>query len=287
MIPEEHISDWSKVAPWAEQSQTELDLIISRAMVNIFSDDMLREELRMRGGTALNKLHFPKPYRYSEDIDVNRTTAGPIGPILSQLRTVLEPWLGTARFNQSPIAPKLLFRINPTYKSEAKIRLKVEISTREIIAFDDPLELPFEVSNPWFSGKTTIPTFSNEEMLATKLRALLGRDKGRDLFDVAHGLDVFENINPDRVVELFRLYADQSEERISRAQAQQRMFAKMAKPRFIEDLSALLPASDAESLTNKEISHALLRVSRDLVERFPGDPWAKLEKNKEKYGISW
>ncbi len=69
----------------------EQDLIISRALVGIFSEGMLREALRFRGGTALNKLHFPEPLRYSEDIDLVRTSAGPIGPILDRLRVVLEP----------------------------------------------------------------------------------------------------------------------------------------------------------------------------------------------------
>ena len=51
------------------------------------------------------------------------------------------------------------------------IRLKIEINTREIEAFDTPTALTLEVVNPWFSGKAAISTFSREEMLATKLRA--------------------------------------------------------------------------------------------------------------------
>ena len=38
-------------------------LIISRALVEIFNDDYLKKELRFRGGTALNKLHFPTAYQ--------------------------------------------------------------------------------------------------------------------------------------------------------------------------------------------------------------------------------
>jgi predicted nucleotidyltransferase component of viral defense system len=67
MIPSMNITAWSTVAPWPAMRQIEQDLIISRALVDIFSDTMLAEELRFRGGTALNKLHFPKPLRYSED----------------------------------------------------------------------------------------------------------------------------------------------------------------------------------------------------------------------------
>jgi predicted nucleotidyltransferase component of viral defense system len=90
--------------------QVEQDLIISRAIVDIFSDAFLRGQLRFRGGTALNKLHFPVPTRFSQDIDLVRTTTGPVGPILARVREVLEPWLGHAAFDRSQVAPKLRFR---------------------------------------------------------------------------------------------------------------------------------------------------------------------------------
>jgi len=168
MIPSQNIVAWSNVVPWADQRQVEQDLIISRALVDIFNDKMLGTELRFRGGTALNKLHFPKPLRYSEDIDLVRTSSGPIGPILDQLRVVLEPWLGRANFDQSPVAPKFRFRVEAEDGSGVPIRLKVEINTREIEAFDPPQTLALRVDNPWFSGEAEIPTFSREEMLATK-----------------------------------------------------------------------------------------------------------------------
>ena len=44
-----------------------------------------------------------------QDIDLVRTSHGPIGPVLDRLRVVLEPWLGRARFEQSPVAPELRF----------------------------------------------------------------------------------------------------------------------------------------------------------------------------------
>lgn len=53
MIPAAHITAWANVAPWAEMAQIEQDLIISRAIIDLFSDDFLRRELRFRGGTAL------------------------------------------------------------------------------------------------------------------------------------------------------------------------------------------------------------------------------------------
>ena len=221
MIPMMNIIAWSNVVPWAEQRQIEQDLIIGRAIVDLFADPFLGEQLRFRGGTALNKLHFPAPIRYSEDIDLVRTTSGPIGPILDRVRDRLEPWLGRANFDQSPVAPKLRFRApaeDPA--ATAQIRLKVEINTAETEAYDAPQAVPFRVDNPWFVGEADVATFSREEMLATKLRALLQRHKGRDLFDLAHALDVFDGLNAMRVVACFGQYLQSSGIRISRAEAE-------------------------------------------------------------------
>ncbi len=217
MIPAMNIIAWGHAAPWAEQRQIEQDLIISRALVELFSDDLLKELLRLRGGTALNKLHFPAPLRYSEDIDLVRTTHGGIGPmILDRIREVLEPWLGRAAFDQSPVAPKLNFRADAENGSPP-LRLKVEINTREIEAYDTPQNIRYTVDNPWFRGHADIPTYSREEMLATKLRALLQRDQGRDLLDLSHALGVFEKLDKARVATIFALYLAAQDLVISRA----------------------------------------------------------------------
>ncbi len=129
-----------------------------------------QDELRI-SRTALNKLHFPVPMRYSEDIDLVQTTSGPVGPVLARVREVLEPWLGRAEFVRSPVAPKLRFK-TPAEDTAAplEIRVKVEINIWEIDAYDPPNEVEFRVDNPWFAGRAAVSTFSREEMLATKLR---------------------------------------------------------------------------------------------------------------------
>ena len=287
MIPTQNIVAWGNVVPWADQRQVEQDLMVSRALVALFSDDMLRDAVRFRGGTALNKLHFPKPIRYSEDIDLVRTSGGPIGPLLDGLRVVLEPWLGRARFDQSPVAPKLRFRVDAEDGSGVPIRLKVEINTREIQAFDGPASLPLKIDNPWFSGEAAISTFSREEMLATKLRALLQRDQGRDLYDLAHGLEVFENLDISRMVEMFGRYLDLSGQAISRAQAQERMFAKLSNPRLLLDVRPLLPAARAEALAEEATADWFRRVFTMIVDRLPGEPWGRTPAMKERFRISW
>lgn len=283
MIPALNITAWSRNAPWAEQRQIEQDLIISRAIVEIFGDPFLAKELRFRGGTALNKLHFPKPLRYSEDIDLVRTTAGPIGPILDGVRAVLEPWLGRGNFVQSDVAPKLRFRIEA--EDGSALRLKVEINTREIDAYAGPASLPYRVENPWFGGQAEIATFTPEEMLATKLRALLQRDKGRDLLDLAHGLIVMPGIDPARVAGLLGQYLEGAGQRIPRAEAERRMFGKLSRPGFLADIRPLLAAEEAERLTEAAMTAAFEAVFNQLIALFPGAPWNRSDEMAERFGI--
>lgn len=287
MIPSQNIVAWGNVVPWAEQRQVEQDLIICRALVCIFADPLLRAELRFRGGTALNKLHFVPPLRYSEDIDLVRTTAGPIGPIIDQLRAVLEPWLGRGQFDgSSAVAPKLFFRVEAEDGSGVPIRLKVEINTRERTAHDPVVAMPFAVDNPWFSGAANIVTFSREELLATKLRALLQRNKGRDLYDLSHALEVFDGLNVERLIAVFGAYLEANGQAISRAQAQERMFGKLANPQFLTDMRPLLSAEQAALFTDATTKQAFERVFGDVIDRIPGDAWLRSDEMKKRFGVT-
>lgn len=192
-----------------------------------------------------------------------------------------------AQLRSSPIAPKLGFRIQAEDPAATtRIRLKVEISTAEIEAYDTAQALAFRVENPWFAGEADVATFSREEMLATKLRALLQRNKGRDLFDLAHALDVFERLNASRVVEFFRRYLQRSELTISRAEAEQRMFDKLNNPGFITDLRPLLAASAATRLVDEMMKAAFAKVFSRFVVLIPRDPWLRSDEMTERFGIA-
>jgi hypothetical protein len=202
------------------------------------------------------------------------------------VRERLEPWLGRANFDQSPVAPKLRFRAQAEdTAASAEIRLKVEINTAEREAYDTPQSISFRVDNPWFVGEAEVATFSREEMLATKLRALLQRDKGRDLFDLSHAVDVFPGLNERRVVEYFGRYLERATIQISRAEAEERMFAKLRNPRFLADMRPLLAATEAARLTDGAMNAAFGKVFSRYVVRIPGDPWVRSEEMKERFGI--
>ncbi|HYF67185.1 MAG TPA: hypothetical protein VD884_03575 [Ohtaekwangia sp.] len=50
MIPGNYIQEWSHTAPWQDSYQIEQDLVISKALVEIFADPFLNENLAFRGG---------------------------------------------------------------------------------------------------------------------------------------------------------------------------------------------------------------------------------------------
>lgn len=118
MIPESYIESWRSHVPWQTLAMVEEDLVISRALINLYSAPKIQDSLIFRGGTALNKL------------------------------------------------------------------FKVEINTTEHFQVRSPLMVPYSIDSEWFQGNCMIATYEIEELLATKLRALYQRRKGRDLFDL-------------------------------------------------------------------------------------------------------
>ena len=128
-------------------------------------------------------------------------------------------------------------------------------------------------------------TFSREELLATKLRALLQRNKGRDLFDLGHALEVFDRLKIDRVIECFGLYLARAEQSVPRHEAERRMFAKLTKPTFLTDIRPLLPAEQAMKLDDAATKRIFERVFDNFIVRLPGDPWARTEEMKKHFGV--
>ena len=65
MIPIAYIREWRNLVPWQETDMIEQDLVICKALVEIFNDPFLSENLAFRGGTAIHKLFLNPQPRYS------------------------------------------------------------------------------------------------------------------------------------------------------------------------------------------------------------------------------
>lgn len=183
MIPENILEDWRKNAPWPLLAQVEQDLIISRALVELYNNDYLKSRIAFRGGTALHKIILPKPLRYSEDIDLNRLETGAGGKIIDAVRDSLNEMLGKpSKVNSTDRSIKMIYKYNSVDGGPRK--LKVEINVRETLPEKDLQEILYHVDSNYFQGSTKILAFNTEEMIGTKIRALYQRSKGRDLFDL-------------------------------------------------------------------------------------------------------
>jgi hypothetical protein len=182
--------------------QIEQDLLLSRLMIEIARDDILGPELVPSHATAL------------------------LGG--SRLRTV------DARRDQALHASARQDR-----RGSRPHRLE-----SSAIRPDGPRPLrgPAKVETSWWSGEADIPTFQPSELLATKLRALYQRSKGRDLFDLWLGLTVLQ-ADPEQIVAGFNHYMRDAT--FSFPELRDNLAAKLAGASFRRDLDALtthLPA---------------------------------------------
>ncbi len=260
MIPKSYISEASKSIPWQDTKQIEQDLIISRALIELYAHPNLREAVAFRGGTALNKLIFNPPSRYSEDIDLVQITGGPIGNIIRPLREVMDSWLGK---------PKRMlgeggFAVHYKIKNEDGImmKLKFEINTREhgsVLGFQD---YSFTSNSSWHPGTVTIRSYKKEELLATKLRALYQRRKGRDLYDLYTAFMFISDLDADEILQCFKQYLNNQS--ISKDDFLENMNEKLKNKEFREDIFPLLSRNHKHEY-NPDIAYGHIR--KQLIER--------------------
>ena len=206
MIPEYAITEWSTIVPWREKEQVEQDLLICRALVEIYKDEYLASHLAFRGGTALHKLYMHPQPRYSEDIDLVQINAEPIKETYIHLRQALA-FLGEPVVKQKKHNNTLLFRLQSDGLPSMPIHIKVEINCKEHFSVLPLVKVPFKVDSMWFKGEAELMTYHLDELIGTKMRALYQRRKGRDLFDLYKALSTTE-LNIDNVLLAYNKYMD-------------------------------------------------------------------------------
>ena len=260
MIPENFIQEWRENARWKNLVQVEQDLIISRALVDLYNEPHVRESLAFRGGAALNKLFLKPPARYSEDIDLVQKRVEPIGQTIDAIREVLKPWLGDPSWKIARNTT-LIYRYEAINKLPA--RLKIEINTTEHFRMLPLRTEEFSVQSGWWNGNAKLVTYEIDELMATKLRALYQRRKGRDLFDLWY---VAKNkmINLDRVFEIFAEYCAKDDLHFTKDEFLSNLESKRSHPDFQLGIHALLPA---DSKWNFDEAHQF--VVDNVVSKLP------------------
>jgi predicted nucleotidyltransferase component of viral defense system len=261
MIPQNEIIKWGKNVPWKTNEQIEQDLVICRALVEIFNNKFLAENLAFRGGTALHKLYIHPQSRYSEDIDLVQIKASPIGEVIDRLREHLS-FVGKANVEFGESMATMRFKFESEFEPKAKLKLKVETNCREHFAELGWEKQSFSVKSGWYSGSCKLTTYKLEELLGTKLRALYQRRKGRDLYDLYKAL-THSKLDKKALITCFKKYMTFSVGEVpSQKEFLKNMELKLKHPEFLADILTLLrPDEEYDQVAAYEL------VKKELIEK--------------------
>jgi len=259
MISARELASWRPHAPWSDDSMVEQDYLLSRAVAAIFDDKFLRQHVAMRGGTVLHKGHLPPASRYSEDIDLVLVTDRTPGHIKKALIRVLAPILGQPTESiladirlavRNFVAKSRILRLTYTYDPLATsvtfMQLKVEVNLNENQSLFPLAHVDVTVPDGTAQRTVSVVSYDLDEMLGTKLRALLQREHGRDLYDLWRAWDAASKspkvkLDPARVGEAFRYYMAQEGSVFSAEDVRFELDRRMMSKRFLADMQGYLP----------------------------------------------
>jgi len=242
------------VVPWPDQSQVEQDLLLCQAMVALFDDKFLKSQIAMRGGTLLHKVQLMPSARYSEDIDLVVVGTRPGNHIRLAILRVLADVLGKpvkpiwdkiGLAIRNAVKPSRILRITYLVPSIIKrgqpLEICVEANVTERKTHRAVVEIPFSFPFRDKIVQTHIKGFDIHEMLATKMRALFQRKRGRDLFDIYWALTNSPTpIKPKEIIASFKYYMDLEGTKAGRDEFVGNLENQLKDREFCADTKALL-----------------------------------------------
>lgn len=161
-----------------------------------------------------------------------RTTTGGVGDVMKRL-TSLGSELGFEVRTKMGVYPKVFWRF--VFEDGTPGKIKLEINTYERSPTMPLAMREHRVENPFYSGSADVPAFQAEELVATKLRALYQRKKGRDLYDLWLALTVLE-LQPEKIVGAFPAYRPDG---VSGEVMIENLLAKLEDREFCTDVDAM------------------------------------------------
>jgi predicted nucleotidyltransferase component of viral defense system len=254
-VTQQDVMAHQAVVPWPLLVQVEQDLLLCLAMVAIFSHSPIAQQVAMRGGTVLHKIHLEPASRYSEDIDLVV-----INPQVSEedIKTGIEDalqgvfgkaqqhfWENLKLAVRNVARPsrvlRFIYDIPSVMQPTHKLRVEVEVNVTERVPFLPVVRLPFSVPFQDDHWRADIASFDIHEMLGTKMRALFQRSKGRDLFDLYWAFNEGkQTISVSQVIRCFQHYMAQEQTKVGRNEFTEHLASNLANQNFCSDMKPLL-----------------------------------------------
>lgn len=199
----------------------EKDYVLGWLLAAIANHPVISNTWVFKGGTCLKKCYF-ETYRFSEDLDFTllpsaaytevdirralqefvRSTADLSGLYLpeNEVRVVaLNDRLGRSTFEG-----RIYYR-GPLERGGDLARVLFDLTQHEEVITDTTRQSVFHPYPDELPKEASVQTYSLDELLAEKMRALFERTRPRDLYDVVYMLENRpEQINLDHAREVFR-----------------------------------------------------------------------------------
>jgi predicted nucleotidyltransferase component of viral defense system len=212
------------------KSTIDKDWVLGHLLNAIFSSDDIKNNFVFKGGTCLKKCYFQN-YRFSEDLDFTLLTKK--FPINSSLfRRIIRKAENTSGINYylSEIKEQIHNNIQQGYEIKIKFWgadhkpnapipspnrwqtfIKLDISFTEQV-FDVPKHC--EILHPYTDFhliNEIIPSYSLTEIMAEKLRALIQRNRPRDVYDIWYIMNSMERPDKKAIKKMLQLKAKSKE----------------------------------------------------------------------------
>ncbi|MFZ2455933.1 MAG: nucleotidyl transferase AbiEii/AbiGii toxin family protein [Candidatus Altiarchaeia archaeon] len=184
MLSVEDLKDVAKIKGIRNLGYAEKDYLLELAL--LFISRNTKRELVFKGGTALYK--FYRLDRFSEDIDFSMVEELDVESMLDKVTTGLnsfgiEAEMKTKYQSHNTVMASIRAK-GPLYTGSNQTLSKIEID----INLKSKTDLPPKVANysPLYPDipSYTIQVMKEEEILAEKIRAIMTRDKPRDIYDL-------------------------------------------------------------------------------------------------------
>jgi len=173
--------------PW---EVLERDYVLSFILAGMVETDRLSDHLVFKGGTALKKCYFGD-YRFSEDLDFSALPGSPRGVVLDgemgkacdRARGFMNEYapveIACERYREKQPHPggqaAYEIRVQLPWHKKPMVRVLVEITTDETV-LKEPINRP--ILHGYGERVTSrIKTYSLEEIIAEKMRAILQQEK--------------------------------------------------------------------------------------------------------------
>ncbi len=218
--------------------------IVAREFVQIsflkeLYEDKISNGIFFKGGTAIRLLYGGK--RFSEDLDFTVQIEEPIFiEHISKLFNKLENQYPFSFKERKTITGKtyLLTATQPFLKSEVFVKLDFSIRENVLQPTKSILETEYPVIVQSF-----VHSLSKDEILAEKIRAVLKREKHRDLYDLWILQELGAKVDVELIKEKMKYYCEKFDSDVL-----MKRLGIFSKEEFIKDLRPFVPIHEREKL---------------------------------------